>query len=385
VNLNIALTNVSGTIPVSYCQLTSLTEFTVSNSSVSGAIPDCFGNLSKLVFLRASNCKLSGTLPASITQLESLELLSLENNQLEGALPTGWNRLDNILDIYLHNNNLIGTLPSDLAFCESIRALNLKSNNFIGSIPESWGKSWQRMDHIDLSYNYLTGTISPDFVTMPALATLNLEYNMLEGTIPNLPSHRLVEDTILNYFIYETRTNTRRSFSYYQSALPNIQELILRNNKFTGTIPEYLSEVYTFITWRILNATENYPYDRTYDYIERNIYALDFSNNQFEGSLPPKLLSRDNCPYLYFINIANNTNMRGSLDGVDSLPDSRTQYPGNYECLSLNLPLVLLFDPSYFNYELCQCSPGYFGVPPGQCVACLFGAECPGNGSAIYW
>lgn len=71
---------------------------------------------------------LSGALPISIGNLTSLKTLNLSNNALDGALPTGIGNLVNLLTLNLENTRLIGLVPTAITNLTALTSLNLSYN-----------------------------------------------------------------------------------------------------------------------------------------------------------------------------------------------------------------------------------------------------------------
>ncbi|GER35970.1 protein kinase [Striga asiatica] len=82
--------NITGPIPSDIGNLTNLVSLDLYLNSFTGPIPDTLGKLSKLRFLwdsRLNNNSLTGSIPVSLTNVTSLQVLDLSNNRLSGAVP----------------------------------------------------------------------------------------------------------------------------------------------------------------------------------------------------------------------------------------------------------------------------------------------------------
>lgn len=81
--LNLWSANISGCIPHSVGNLTSLTELDLSDNVLSGGLPSTISNLASLRMIACVNCSLSGEIKA-LANLTRLESVHLSNNNLTG-------------------------------------------------------------------------------------------------------------------------------------------------------------------------------------------------------------------------------------------------------------------------------------------------------------
>ena len=81
------LTGVSGLLPATLFNLTTLTLLTLQLRDIYGTLPDSIGQLTNLTFFTLSYVRLTGTLPSSLCNLHRLDQLRLTNIQLGGAIP----------------------------------------------------------------------------------------------------------------------------------------------------------------------------------------------------------------------------------------------------------------------------------------------------------
>ncbi|PQQ02628.1 hypothetical protein Pyn_08381 [Prunus yedoensis var. nudiflora] len=136
----------------------------------SGPIPHNIGQvMPNLTYLDISGNSLSGSIPLSFGNLSQLEFLFISNNHLSD----------------MSDNNLSGTIPRSLGFSLTLLMfLILSSNNFSGNIPPNIGNLGlvETLDH--LSLNKLSGSIPQSMVSLTFLNHLNLSHNNLSGKIP---------------------------------------------------------------------------------------------------------------------------------------------------------------------------------------------------------
>ncbi|MDT0295800.1 T9SS type A sorting domain-containing protein [Mesonia ostreae] len=88
--------DLSGSFPPEFTDLTELKLFIASNGSLTGSIPNNLGDLTKLETFGVDNNQLTGSIPASIANCTQLTALALRNNFLSGNIPdlTGLPNLD---------------------------------------------------------------------------------------------------------------------------------------------------------------------------------------------------------------------------------------------------------------------------------------------------
>ncbi|GMJ01500.1 hypothetical protein like AT4G13820 [Hibiscus trionum] len=150
--LLISENKLTGNIPSSICNWTSLQILDLSKNSLSGTIPECLGNFSyslMLVDLQMNN--LIGKILDSFRNNE-LSHLFLNDNRLEGLVPPSLANSTKLEVLNLGNNKLTDRFPHWLASLPSLQILVLRSNRFHGSLPQSIASSnFSTLRMIDLS------------------------------------------------------------------------------------------------------------------------------------------------------------------------------------------------------------------------------------------
>jgi hypothetical protein len=76
----------------------------LTNYSLTGNIPASLGNLTSLLELYLDYNNLTGNIPASLSDLTSLQVLDLDNNHLTGNIPASLGDLTSLLELYLDYN-----------------------------------------------------------------------------------------------------------------------------------------------------------------------------------------------------------------------------------------------------------------------------------------
>ncbi|TYG82102.1 hypothetical protein ES288_D01G060300v1 [Gossypium darwinii] len=305
-----------GPLPSFISNLTRLTTFDLSHNSLSGIIPYQIGNLTRLRFLDLSNNSLTGVIPHQIGNLLNLEQLSIPSNMLEGPLPSSIGNIIRLTGLQLFNNSLTGVIPHQIGNLTCLQLLDLSSNSLTGHIPITLG-NLRYLHLLDISDNDLNSTLSsskssflsslancrelsylsfarnplisgylPAFIgnsSIPLqyfdasscnisgripgeignwnptnLGYLCLNGNQLEGILP-LSLINCSELVVLNV----ANNNLSDTFPHWLGMLPRLRVLILRSNRFHGSIQDSLT---------------NFSFSK--------LQMVDLSHNDFTGLLP---------------------------------------------------------------------------------------------------
>ncbi|KAG2693812.1 hypothetical protein I3760_08G113200 [Carya illinoinensis] len=216
-NLNLADNHfMSSPIPVSFIQLSRLTNLNLSASVFSGQIPTEFFELSKLVSLDlsynsmlklqkfgltgiaknftnlevlyldnvyiSSNSGLHGEFPGRIFHLPNLQLLYIGfNKYLTGHIPE-FNRTSPLESLELAHTNFYGELPDSIGNLKSLVEFNAFQCNFSGEIPSSLG-NLTNLNVLQLQKNRLHGSIPQSLSRLASLRILSVSRNHLSGTV----------------------------------------------------------------------------------------------------------------------------------------------------------------------------------------------------------
>uniref|UniRef100_A0A2N9F2B8 non-specific serine/threonine protein kinase n=1 Tax=Fagus sylvatica TaxID=28930 RepID=A0A2N9F2B8_FAGSY len=251
-------------------------------NNISGIIPKEIGSITSLVLLLLNGNQLTGSLPEELGNLPNLNRIQIDQNQISGVIPTSFANLNATQHFHMNNNSISGQIPKELSILPSLVHFLLDNNNLSGYLPLEFSK-------------------------LPKLRILQLDNNNFNGTtIP--PSY----------------SNMRNLLKFYHKPLMFLEALYackmaikesLRNCSLQGPIPD-LSQI-------------------------PNLYYLDLSSNQLNGTIPPNrlsgntraiLLSNNNLigpiptnfsglPHLQILSIANNS-LSGSV--ASSIWQNRT-------------------------------------------------------------
>ena len=295
--------NLTGEIPASYANCSTLLDFRVNNNSLSGTIPTgIWGlphllnidikwnsiegpitsdvkNAKSLATLHAGHNRLSGELPAEISKATSLKFIQLSDNRLSGnlvQLPTS------IIYFIISNNRLTGEIPHVICNVSFLERLDISNNGFSGKILQCLGNFSNHLRELDLQMNSFHGTIPITLANSSFLQYLAFSDNDLEGPLPrSLVNCKTLEVLDLG--------NNKISdfFPYWLGALPNLVVLVLKSNKFHGPIGNHNTSGKFFNGLEILDIGNNKINDFFPYWLEalHNIHVLVLKSNRFHGPI----------------------------------------------------------------------------------------------------
>ncbi|XP_043694412.1 probable LRR receptor-like serine/threonine-protein kinase At3g47570 [Telopea speciosissima] len=261
IGLDLQGKGLGGNISPSIGNLSFLHSLDIANNTFHGKIPHEIGNLIRLQFIVFPNNTLGGELPTSLANCTRLKLIDFSRNNLMGKIPSElFTSLSKLEEIYIFYNGLTGEIPSSFGNISSIRVISLSANGLQGSIPESFGQL-TNLYFLSLGLNNLSGMSSPSLFNLSSLESIFLPQNQLHGSLP-------------------------RDISL---TLPNLQELSLATNLFSGSIPSSIPNIST-------------------------LRVLDLGTNNFVGPIPKNLGNLHN---LQWFSISENQCGPGEADDLD--------------------------------------------------------------------
>ena len=143
--LDLALNNLSGNLPVSLYNLSSMEGMQIQFNMLTGSIASDIGSrFPGMRYLGLSGNQFTGHIPASLSNLTSLQFLYLSANRLSGYVPRTVGRLHGIQYLYLNHNMLEADegdgweFITSLSNCSQLERLLITGNPaFTGHLPSS--------------------------------------------------------------------------------------------------------------------------------------------------------------------------------------------------------------------------------------------------------
>lgn len=198
--LDLRFCEISGGIPFSIGNLTSLSELYLSGNHLTGSIPSSLGMLSRLMVLDLSRNLLTGLIPSSFGNLSNLHCLNLSGNSLSSSVPTQLGNLVSLVVVDLSNNSFSGRVPKKFGNLRNLRRMVIRKNNFTGELPVAlWSLPGLRF--FDASYNNLIGSLPNVSLNVKVtMAAFNLSHNMFYGVLTSVLRRVSSVDLSYNYF-----------------------------------------------------------------------------------------------------------------------------------------------------------------------------------------
>ncbi|XVF78271.1 hypothetical protein PTKIN_Ptkin14bG0118200 [Pterospermum kingtungense] len=290
--------------------LQSLMLFIISENKLTGNIPSSMCNSTSLRVVDLSKNSLSGSIPECLVNSSYLYLLNLEKNNLSGKFPDSF-RNDQLINVFLNDNQLEGLVPRSLSHCSSLRVLNLGNNMLTDTFPH-WFASLPRLVLLILRFNRLHGPL-PNSITssnFSALRLIDLSRNEFTGPLPGNFMRNLIamkempSDSSHDLVPYQisVKVTTKGLEIELVKTLSVFIAMDFSNNLFRGEIPEELGEL---ISLRMLNFSHNKftgPIPASFGNLVA-LESLDLSSNNLGGRIPSRLT---NLTFLEVLNLSEN-------------------------------------------------------------------------------
>ncbi|GLT25992.1 hypothetical protein SLA2020_010860 [Shorea laevis] len=313
--------NLTGEIPPSYCNFTSLYILVLTNNSLGGKIPKCLGNLNYLLILDLRMNKFHGRIPNLIVSNSVLITLNLNGNQLEGILPRSLVNCSYLEILDVGNNNLNDTFPYWLGVLPLLKVLILRSNRFHGAISNSMPAFYfPELRIIDVAQNDFMGLLPSNY------------FKILKGMRDVAPADKVKLEYIGSHYSY---------YSFYEDSVKVVmkgseRELVrilkifttidFSSNQFHGPIPEELGELNSLL---LLNLSHNSLNGQIPSSLGKlaELESLDLSSNKLEGRIPEQLTK---LTFLSVLNLSHNELVGHIPEGKQFSTFSNDSYIGNY-------------------------------------------------------
>ncbi|KAL7189642.1 hypothetical protein ACSBR1_039313 [Camellia fascicularis] len=181
--LDLSHNYLQGPVPV---PALSMSYFLISHNKLTGDIPSSICNLSSLVLLDFSHNKLSGVIPQCLGNSSNvLSVLDLQMNEFHGTIPTTFEKSNHLRNLNLNGNHLEGQVPRSLANCKHMEVLDLGNNKLNDTFPY-WLESLPELQVLILQSNSFHGPINTSRIKVPfpKLRIIDLSHNEFTGLLP---------------------------------------------------------------------------------------------------------------------------------------------------------------------------------------------------------
>ncbi|XP_073107440.1 uncharacterized protein [Elaeis guineensis] len=273
--LNLRGNNFHGQIPRDLCNLTVLSVLDISDNNLSGLLPDCWGDsLSYLVYLNLAGNAFTGTIPNMFFNITELITLDARDNRLSGQLP---NQIGDgmLLEILVLRGNLLeGPMPIEFCKLRSLHLLDLSQNNLSGSIPSCLSQ----MQFKNMEFDYTSRLVDMGLFG-------HSTYTVSVSTSLNTSIDLFIDSDEQITVAFNTKGNT---YAYLRDQFSLLSGIDLSANKFTGTIPPELGNLYGIISLNLSFNQLTGPIPETFSNLNQ-IETLDLSHNHLSGVIPWQL------------------------------------------------------------------------------------------------
>ncbi|TYI58295.1 hypothetical protein E1A91_D11G346200v1 [Gossypium mustelinum] len=292
--------NISGPIPLSIGELSSLKFFDVSENQLNGTFPQCFGQLKSLETLDLGCNQLEGVVSEThFSNLTRLTTLAASQNRLRFQPNSSWIIPFQCRIIKLGQWHLGPKFPRWLKFQKNLSVLDMSDAGISDILPTWFLNLSTQFEYLNLSYNQLTRGISHlnvrEFVDLtsnrftgplprvfPTLKFLMLSHNSFSGPLFELVCNPLrkgpmeclsIKGNLLSGEIPDCWNHWR-----------GLDYLNLENNNLTGKIPPSLGH----LNLSVLNLRNNDMFGELPSTLQfcTSLIILDLSDNHFSGSVP---------------------------------------------------------------------------------------------------
>ncbi|OIT08747.1 PREDICTED: LRR receptor-like serine/threonine-protein kinase FLS2 [Nicotiana attenuata] len=337
-NLDLTWNNLNSTIPNWLYQCKDLESLSLSINNIEGVVSNAVTNLSSITSIDLSENMLSGKLPNVIGKLSKLGSLVLFENQFEGEifelfnsrsnfLPAGLRNRSSLTRLRLGNNKLTGILPESLGQLSMLEWFDISNNRLEGFVTESHFTNWTQLRYFFAYDNNLTLKVSHNWIppfqviyiaiggwnigplfpmwfqTQKYVQHVDISNGGIQGEVPtwfwNISSQFEVLDLSHNQFVGEVPTISTCNYCYMllgsnnfsgplPQVSPNVVDLDLSNNSFSGGLSHFLCE-----------ANKNGSY---------RLEILNLEGNDLSGEIPDCWM---NWPQLMVLNLGDNNLIGG--------------------------------------------------------------------------
>ncbi|KAA8517279.1 hypothetical protein F0562_017572 [Nyssa sinensis] len=304
-----------GQIPFSFCQENSvMMHLDLSNNGLSGTVPNSLGNCTSLVSLNLGGNNFSGNIPSELEGAKNLSYLDLSGNHFDGPFPSFIQKLQMMEVLKLAHNRFDGKIPQFIGDLHNLRCIYLASNFFNGSIPEEITKL-EKLQYMDFSNNELSGPI-PEKIDGMKMLTSRRRDGILLGYVISLLFAGIEFDIVAKGHSYQLVV----VYTY-------LSGIDLSCNTLSGNIPQEIGHLHGLYMLNLSHNGLSGEIPRSIAEM-RGLESLDFSFNHLRGEIPTTLTWLDSLSYL---NLSYNNFSEQIPRGIhfDTLYGDGSAYIGN--------------------------------------------------------
>lgn len=272
-----------GILPPELAKLPHLREIDFAYNYLYGTIPKEWASL-QLTSISVLVNRLSGEIPKTLGNITSLTYLCLEANQFSGNVPPELGRLINLQTLMLSSNQLTGNLPSSFAGLINLTDFRINDNNFSGSIPE-YIQNWIQLTRLDMVATGLDGPIP----TGVSLLNIMVDLRISDIVSPRQLFPDLSNMTGLVRLVLRNCNMSGEIPSYIWNS-KELEVVDLSFNKLVGEIPATI----TAKSARFIFLTGNNLSGQVPDSILKDGTSVDLSYNNFSWQSSEEPACRDN-------------------------------------------------------------------------------------------
>ncbi|KAM4102304.1 hypothetical protein ACB094_05G214300 [Castanea mollissima] len=279
---NCSLNKLSNQIPTFLFHQHSLRVLDLSYSMLKGQFPAWLvGNNTRLECVRLHDNSLSGNFHLPLC-LNFTYWMDVSNNQLSGQLQGNIGYvLPNTWHLKLSNNTLSGSLPSSIGNMSHLSTFNVSFNNFFGEVPKELLAGCSHIMAVDLSNNYFDGHLLSSDFNFTRLQALKINDNWFSGAM----SKEFSSWPLNSFFLDVSNNKMSGRIPTWICNQTDSSGLFLGNNYFEGEIP---CETASFM---LLDLSHNFLSGSLPSWSSNSLQYLNLKENKFSGSIPEAFLN----------------------------------------------------------------------------------------------